>query len=44
MNKIDGLRRRILAHVFIFAAFASYTIIFTSYYNQLGPGIASLST
>jgi len=44
MNKLIELRHRILPHVLVTIAFGSYAVIFASYHDQLGTGIASLAT
>jgi diguanylate cyclase (GGDEF)-like protein len=44
MNRFTGPNRRYLPHVLVALAFGSYIVIFASYHNQLGTGIASLAT
>jgi diguanylate cyclase (GGDEF)-like protein len=44
MKKFTVLSRRISPHILVTIAFGSYVVMFMSYHNQLGTGIASLAT
>lgn len=44
MKRISGSRWQASPHALVFLAFISYVVIFASYQNQMGIGIASLAT
>ena len=44
MKRISGSRWQPSPYALVFLAFISYVVIFASYQNQMGIGIASLAT
>src|SRR5215510_3254950 len=44
MKQLIELHKRVPPSILVTSAFASYVVIFASYHNQMGTGLASLAT